>query len=63
VHACNSFKYWSCCDGKKTLDFEEFLNLPGCKTEERCLWFDEEVKGEVDKPVRFVAHTTSFTHT
>ena len=46
------FKYWSCCDGKKTLDFDEFLNLPGCKTAEKCLWFEEEVSTEIEKPVR-----------
>eukprot|EP00037_Helgoeca_nana_P032712 m.415041 g.415041 ORF g.415041 m.415041 type:complete len:293 (-) comp29513_c0_seq1:123-1001(-) len=46
------YKYWSCCDKKKSLDFDEFLNLPGCKTAERCMWFDEESDEAVEKPVR-----------
>jgi hypothetical protein len=51
-HHSHSYKYWSCCDKKKSLDFDEFLNLPGCKTAERCMWFDEESDEAVEKPVR-----------
>eukprot|EP00051_Salpingoeca_urceolata_P024629 m.434967 g.434967 ORF g.434967 m.434967 type:complete len:316 (-) comp20254_c3_seq4:76-1023(-) len=30
-------KFWSCCQKKKTHDFDEFLGLAGC-TEGECLW-------------------------
>ena len=24
-------KYWSCCPQKKVLDFDAFMNIPGCR--------------------------------
>lgn len=32
-------KYWSCCDRKKTHDFDEFLSMPGCSTTTGHRWF------------------------
>ena len=28
----DAVKFWSCCDGKKCYDFDEFLAVPGCAT-------------------------------
>lgn len=41
-------KYWSCCDRKKTHDFDEFLAMPGC-TEGKHRWFkpkEEQLKAK-----------------
>lgn len=35
------FKYWSCCDSQKTLDFETFLNMKGCEDLPECKWFKD----------------------
>jgi len=37
----DAVKFWSCCDGKKCYDFDEFLAVPGCATG----WHDD---GETD---------------
>ena len=28
----DAVKYWSCCDGKKCYDFDDFMAVPGCAT-------------------------------
>eukprot|EP00729_Bicosta_minor_P007839 gene7839-168_t len=41
------YKYWSCCEGKKTLDFDSFLSMTGCADEQKCQWFkDAAEEGE-----------------
>lgn len=46
------FKYWSCCDSKKTLEFDEFLNFPGCDKAQSCQWFEDSAETKAEKPVR-----------
>eukprot|EP00041_Stephanoeca_diplocostata_P011033 m.179189 g.179189 ORF g.179189 m.179189 type:complete len:298 (-) comp18386_c0_seq2:664-1557(-) len=47
------YKYWSCCDKRKTFDFEEFLAFPGCEQTDSCKWFKDETDVVEQKQCRF----------
>mmetsp|Transcript_16211 Transcript_16211/g.42043 ORF Transcript_16211/g.42043 Transcript_16211/m.42043 type:complete len:308 (+) Transcript_16211:212-1135(+) len=50
-HDCE--KYWTCCaDRKRVLDFNDFLNIPGCTVAPQCLWYEEVSEDVVEKQVR-----------
>ena len=46
-----SLKYWSCCAKKKTHDFNEFLEMPGC-TQDKHRWFKPVDELTQEKPCR-----------
>ena len=50
VAVLRGVRYWSCCEGKKTLDFDSFLSMTGCADEQKCKWFkDAAEEGEVEE--------------
>ncbi|KAM5471734.1 hypothetical protein MauCBS54593_003138 [Microsporum audouinii] len=55
-------KGWTCCK-RRVLEFDEFLNLPGCKTKDRHLFIGKGVKSaeEKVKDVRTDFYQTSST--
>ncbi len=46
------YKYWSCCDKRRTIDFDSFLAYTGCQEEEKCKWFKDPDEVELRKPCR-----------
>jgi len=43
------YKYWSCCDSRKTIDFDAFLAYTGCSTEAECKYFKDVEAGVEEK--------------
>jgi hypothetical protein len=54
------YKYWSCCDKRKTIDFDEFLAYKGCSSSDACKWFKDAEEGvEEKKPCRYDWYETA----
>lgn len=54
----SGYKYWSCCDKRKTFDFEEFLAFAGCQQCDTCKWFKDEGDVAEKKQCRYVWRRT-----